>query len=230
MSMVHLSRGGLTPVSEHLRSEVGIVCDLAQALFGPGHSVPWAALCADYDRIRDAISRVVPGCENYNERVRRPDGFQLPHPPRDRREFPTHTGKANFVTGELRWVPVPPGRLILQTLRSHDQYNTTIYGLDDRYRGVKGGRQVVFVSADDVTELGLRDGQLVDIVSEWTGLDGALEERRVHDFRVVSYPTPQGNAAAYYPETNPLIPLDHVATTSNTPVSKAIVVRLEPSA
>ncbi|GAA4475676.1 FdhF/YdeP family oxidoreductase [Rhodococcus olei] len=228
MSMVHLSRGGLTPVSEHLRSEVGIVCDLAQELLGEDHRVPWAAMSADYDRIRDAISRVVPGCENYNERVRRPDGFQLPHPPRDRREFPTRTGKANFVTGDLRWVPTPPGRLILQTLRSHDQYNTTIYGLDDRYRGVKGGRRVVFVSAADLAEQGLVDGSRVDVVSEWTTADGTVEERRVHDFRVVEYPTPKGNAAAYYPETNPLIPLDHVAATSNTPVSKAVVVRLEP--
>lgn len=228
MSMVHLSRGSLTPVSEHLRSEVAIVCELAQALLGTGHTVPWAALSADYDRIRDAISRVVPGCTNYNERVRQPDGFQLPHPPRDRREFPTPTGKANFVTGELRWVPTPPDRLILQTLRSHDQYNTTIYGLDDRYRGVKGGRRVIFVSAADLVEQGLIDGARVDIVSEWTAADGTVEERRVHDFRVVEYPTPKGNAAAYYPETNPLVPLDHVATKSNTPVSKAVVVRLEP--
>ncbi|MFD4292567.1 FdhF/YdeP family oxidoreductase [Rhodococcus sp. NPDC058532] len=228
MSMVHLSRGSLTPVSEHLRSEVAIICDLARELLGAEHSVPWLALSADYDRIRDAISRVVPGCENYNERVRRPDGFQLPHPPRDRREFPTTTGKANFVTGELQWVPTPPGRLILQTLRSHDQYNTTIYGLDDRYRGVKGGRRVIFVSAADLVELGLIDGSRVDIVSEWTAADGTVEERRVSDFRVVEYSTPKGNAAAYYPETNPLIPLDHVAAKSNTPVSKAVVVRLEP--
>ncbi|CRK49285.1 putative enzyme [Rhodococcus sp. RD6.2] len=228
MSMVHLSRGSLTPASEHLRSEVAIVCDLAHELFGAGHTVPWATLAADYDRIRDAISRVVPGCENYNERVRQPDGFQLPHPPRDRREFPTRTGKANFVTGELRWVRTPPGRLILQTMRSHDQYNTTIYGLDDRYRGVKGGRRVIFVSAADLVEQGLSDGARVDVVSEWTAADGSVEERRVHDFRVVEYSTPKGNAAAYYPETNPLVPLDHVAAKSNTPVSKAVVVRLEP--
>ncbi|MFE3291035.1 FdhF/YdeP family oxidoreductase [Rhodococcus sp. NPDC059234] len=228
MSMVHLSRGNLTPVSEHLRSEVAIVCDLAQELLGRDHSVPWAAFTADYDRIRDSISRVVPGCENYNERVRQPDGFQLPHPPRDRREFPTHTGKANFAANPLQWVPTPPGRLILQTLRSHDQYNTTIYGLDDRYRGVKGGRRVIFVSAADLAEQGLTDGAAVDIVSEWTGADGSLEERRVTDFRVVEYDTPRGNAAAYYPETNPLVPLDHVAAKSNTPVSKAVVVRLEP--
>ncbi|PTR43501.1 molybdopterin-dependent oxidoreductase alpha subunit [Rhodococcus sp. OK611] len=229
MSMVHLSRGNLTPVSDQLRSEVAIVCELAEHLLGADHSVPWAHFKGDYDRIRDSISRVVPGCENYNERVRRPDGFQLPHPPRDRREFPTSTGKANFTASPLQWLPTPPGRLILQTLRSHDQYNTTIYGLDDRYRGVKGGRKVIFVSAADLAELGIADGAAVDIVSEWTGPDGVLQERRVRDFRAVRYSTPKGNAAAYYPETNPLIPLDHVAAKSNTPVSKAVLVRLEPA-
>ncbi|WP_420881569.1 FdhF/YdeP family oxidoreductase [Rhodococcus sp. (in: high G+C Gram-positive bacteria)] len=229
MSMVHLSRGRLKPVSEHLRSEVAIVCGLARELLGADHPVPWSTFEGDYDRIRDSISRVVPGCTDYNTRVRRPDGFQLPHPPRDSREFRTHTGRANFTVSPLEWTPTPPGRLILQTLRSHDQYNTTIYGLDDRYRGVKNGRKVVFVSPHDIAEMGLRDGQPVDLVSEWTTADGTVEERRVHDFRVVEYSTPRGNAAAYYPETNPLVPLDHVAAKSNTPASKAIVVRLEPT-
>jgi len=230
MSMVHLSRGRLRPVSEHLLSEVSIITRLARTLLGPGHPVPWEEFEADYDRIRDAISRVVPGCENYNERVRQPDGFALPHPPRDKREFPTHTGRANFSVNPLEWVPTPEGRLILQTLRSHDQYNTTIYGLDDRYRGVKNGRRVILVNPQDITALGFRDGDRVDIVSEWTTADGTVEERRVHDFRIVSYSTPVGNAAAYYPETNPLVPLDHVAAGSNTPVSKAVTVRLEPAA
>jgi anaerobic selenocysteine-containing dehydrogenase len=116
--------------------------------------------------------------------------------------------------------------LVLQTLRSHDQYNTTIYGLDDRYRGVKGGRRVVFVNPSDIAALGLTDGDRVDLVSEFAGKDG-MQERRATDFLVVAYPTPPGNAAAYYPETNPLVPLDHVAAKSNTPVSKAVVVRLE---
>ncbi len=114
-------------------------------------------------------------------------------------------------------------------MRSHDQYNTTIYGLDDRYRGIKGGRKVILVNAEDITALGFRDGDLVDIVSEWTTPDGTLEERRVTEFRIVSYDTPRGNAAAYYPETNPLVPLEHVAAKSNTPVSKAVTVRLEAS-
>ncbi|UZG54741.1 FdhF/YdeP family oxidoreductase [Rhodococcus opacus] len=227
MSMVHLSRGSLTPAGDHLRSEVAIVCGLAQALFGPDHSVPWAEFTADYDRIRDSIARVIPGFEDFNTKVRGPDGFGLPHPPRDERRFVTDTGKANFVVNELHWLPVPQGKLILQTMRSHDQYNTTIYGLDDRYRGVKGGRRVLFISTQDLESLGYAAGDRVDLISEWTTPDGTVQERRADDFRLVPYPTPVGNVAAYYPETNPLIPLDHVARTSNTPVSKAITIRLE---
>ena len=228
MSMVHLSRGNLTPPSDHLRSEVAIVCQLARAVLGPEHPVPWESFIDDYDRIRDAIADVVPGCTDYNAKVRQPDGFQLPHPPRDAREFPTTTGKANFTVEPLEWVPVPEGKLILQTLRSHDQYNTTIYGLDDRYRGVKGGRRVVFMNPADIETLGLVDGARVDLVSEYEAADGAVEERRAKDFLVVPYSTPVGNAAAYYPETNPLVPLDHTAKKSNTPVSKAVVIRVEP--
>ena len=224
MSMVHLSTGRLTPVSPELRSEVAIVCELAQELLGPEHPVPWAKFREDYDAIRDSISRVVPGCADYNAKVRGRNGFQLPHPPRDAREFRTATGKANFAVNELQWLPVPEGRLILQTLRSHDQYNTTIYGLDDRYRGIHNGRRVVLVNAEDITEFGFAEGDLVDLISEWT--DGV--ERRVTGFRLVAYSTPRGNAAAYYPETNPLVPLNHVAERSNTPVSKAVTIRLEP--
>ena len=227
MSMVHLSRGSLHPPSEDVRSEVSIICGLAGALFGRTHQVPWETFNSDYDTIRDAIAAVVPGCADYNRKVRAPDGFQLPHPPRDSREFPTTTGKANFAVNPLEWVPVPEGRLILQTLRSHDQYNTTIYGLDDRYRGVKGGRRVVFVNPADIEAFGLSDGDRVDLVSEFADADGHLRERRAEGFVVVPYSTPVGNAAAYYPETNPLVPLDHTADKSNTPVSKAIVVRLE---
>ncbi|WP_421840973.1 FdhF/YdeP family oxidoreductase [Mycobacterium sp.] len=228
MSMVHLSRGSLHPPSDQLRSEVEIVCQLARQLFGPGHPVPWERFAGDYDTIRDAIAAVVPGCEDYNRKVRAPDGFQLPNPPRDAREFRTSTGKANFAVYPLQWVSVPPGRLVLQTLRSHDQYNTTIYGLDDRYRGVKGGRRVVFINPADIAALGLNAGDRVDLVSEWTDADNRVQERRASDFLVVAYSTPVGNAAAYYPETNPLVPLDHTAAASNTPVSKAIIIRVEP--
>ena len=226
MSMVHVSRGGLEPPGPEVRSEVAIICGLARAVLGPDHRVPWERFARDYDSIRDEIAAVIPGCSDYNRRVREPDGFLLPHPPRDSREFRTVTGKANFAVAPLSWVPVPPGRLVLQTLRSHDQYNTTIYGLDDRYRGVSGGRRVILVNPTDIESLGLAAGDRVDLVSEFTGADGVRQERRVADFLVVAYPTPVGNAAAYYPETNPLVPLDHVAAKSNTPASKSIVIRL----
>ena len=227
MSMVHLSRGSLHPPSDEVRSEVAIICRLARTLLGADHPVPWEKYNDDYDQIRDAIAAVVPGCADYNRKVRRPDGFQLPHAPRDSREFPTSTGKANFALNPLEWVPVPPGKLVLQTIRSHDQYNTTIYGLDDRYRGVKGGRRVVFVNPADIEAFGLSEGERVDLVSEFTNGDGQLQERTAKDFMVVAYSTPVGNAAAYYPETNALVPLDHTAARSNTPVSKAIVIRLD---
>ncbi|WP_020107241.1 FdhF/YdeP family oxidoreductase [Nocardia sp. 348MFTsu5.1] len=226
MSVVHLSRGSLPPSSAQLRSEVSIICDLAQATLGADHPVPWGPMSDDYDTIRDHISRVVPGFAGFNDKVRHPDGFVLPHPPRDTRSFPTRTGKANLATNPLQWLRVPEGRLILQTMRSHDQYNTTIYGHDDRYRGIKGDRRVVLMNPADITDLGFTEGQSVDLVSEFAGT-GGIEERRVEGFRIVGYPTPRGNAAAYYPETNPLVPLEHVAAKSNTPVSKAITIRLE---
>jgi molybdopterin-dependent oxidoreductase alpha subunit len=223
MSVVHRSRGTLAPAGPKLRSEVSIVCGLARALFGPDHPVPWSSFEKDYDTIRDYIARVVPDCDDYNAKVRQPDGFVLPHPPRDRREFPTATGRANFTVNEIEVLRVPPGRLILQTLRSHDQYNTTIYGLSDRYRGIENGRRVVLVNAEDLAERGLRDGQLVDVISEFEGT-----ERRAERFRTVAYPTPRGCAAAYFPEANALVPVQAVAEISNTPASKSIIVRLEP--
>jgi len=224
MGMVHASHGGLAPASPHLLSEPAIITRLARAVLGDRHGITWAAFEDDYDRVRDRIARVIPGFTDFNTRVRRPGGFTLPHGPRDSRTFPTATGKANFTAAPLEYPKVPQGRLLLQTLRSHDQYNTTIYGLDDRYRGIKGGRRVVLVHPDDAAAAGLADGDYADLVSEWT--DGS--ERRADGFRVVHYPTPRGCAAAYYPETNVLVPLDHTADTSNTPASKSIVIRLEP--
>ncbi|MBO0744309.1 MAG: FdhF/YdeP family oxidoreductase [Candidatus Dormibacteraeota bacterium] len=231
MSMVHLSQGHLEPAASALRSEVAIVCGLAERTLGPAVAIDWAGLSADYDRIREHISHVVPGFERFNERVRVPGGFQLPHPPRDGRVFKTSTGRAHLTVNEVSVLRVPPGRLLLQTIRSHDQYNTTIYGLDDRYRGIMAARRVVLVNPDDIAELGLHDGQRVDLVSEWAvGGGGSVEERRARDFRIVAYPTARGCAAAYFPETNVLVPLDSTAQTSNTPTSKSIVVRLEATA
>jgi molybdopterin-dependent oxidoreductase alpha subunit len=223
MGMVHSSRGGLRPPARGLLSEVAIVCRLARATLGPQDDTPWEDFAEHYDSIRDRIARVVPGFEDFNDRVRRPGGFALPHGPRDSRSFPTATGKANFSVNPLTAPEVPRGRLLLQTLRSHDQYNTTVYGLDDRYRGITGGRRVVLVNPADADALGLVEGGYVDLVSEWR--DGV--ERRAPHFMVVHYPVALGGAAAYYPETNVLVPLDSTADISNTPTSKAVVVRFE---
>ncbi|MEU8688907.1 FdhF/YdeP family oxidoreductase [Streptomyces sp. NPDC048665] len=223
MGMVHASRGRLAPASPLLRSEPAIICGLARRVLG-GHSVvPWEDFAKDYATIRDRIARVVPGFQDFNTRVARPGGFTLPHAPRDERRFPTATGRANFTAAPVEYPELPEGRLLLQTLRSHDQYNTTIYGLDDRYRGIRGGRRVVLVHPEDARALGFAEGAYVDLVGEWR--DGV--ERRAPGFRVVHYPTTRGCAAAYYPETNVLVPLDATADTSNTPASKSVVVRLE---
>jgi formate dehydrogenase major subunit len=223
-------------VAPGLLSEVAVVCRMAQAtLGGTGASagaerleapdIPWSEFERDYDLIRDRISRVVPGFERYNDDVRRKNGFELPISPRVRR-FDTPTGRAQITVNELEHLERPAGRLILQTLRSHDQFNTTIYSLNDRYRGIKKGRDVVFVHPDDLAELGLADGQRVDVVSEWPG----QADRVLPAQRLVAYPTARGCAAAYYPEANVLVPLESAADGSNTPVSKAVIVRLEPVA
>jgi molybdopterin-dependent oxidoreductase alpha subunit len=221
---VHASHGPLKPASPHLKSEVDIVCSLAEATIGDRHGIPWSSFRSDYSEIRHRIARVVPGCAAYDEKVSQPGGFVMPHPPRDTRTFPTKKDRAIFTATPTTVLHVPEGRLLLQTMRSHDQFNTTIYGLDDRYRGIKNGRRVVFVNPDDIVSLGLEDGQLVDIVSEWE--DGS--ERQAPRFRVVSYDTPRGCTGAYYPETNPLVPLDSKAEGSNQPAYKSVVVRLEP--
>jgi molybdopterin-dependent oxidoreductase alpha subunit len=226
MGMVHASRGRLEPASSHLLSEPAIVCRLARRVLGEDSTVPWEEFEKDYGTIRDRIARVIPGFEDFNARAAHPGGFALPHAPRDERRFPTATGKANFTAAPVEHPELPEGRLLLQTLRSHDQYNTTIYGLDDRYRGIRNGRRVVLVNPEDARALGVADGSYVDLVSEWK--DGV--ERRAPGFRVVHYPTARGCAAAYYPETNVLVPLDATADTSNTPASKSVVVRLEQSA
>ena len=230
---VHASHGPLEPASRMLRSEVSIVCGLAAATLGSrvpgqeigeseGNGVDWDALASDYDRIRDHIGHVVPGCHDYNAKVRQDGGFVLPHGPRDSRTFPTLTKRLQLTANELSWPQCPPGRLLLQTVRSHDQFNTTIYGLDDRYRGVRGGRRVVFVNPDDLAERGIPDGATIDVTGEWS--DGAL--RQLRGFRAVSFPTARGCAAAYFPEANVLVPLDSTAKGSNTPTSKAVVVRI----
>ena len=222
MSEVHVSRGRLEPASPSLLSEVAIICRLARATLGPGGEIPWEDFEGDYSLIRDRIARVVPGFEDFNARVGVSGGFRLPNPV-NRGVYPTPSGKAVFARNDFDMLTAPPGHLVLQSLRSHDQWNTIPYAPDDRYRGIHGSRQVVMVNPDDLAELGLEDRELVDIVSVWT--DGS--ERRAPGFHVVAYPAARGSAAAYYPEANVLVPLDSVAAGSNTPPYKGIIVRLE---
>lgn len=226
MSSVHSSRGPLEPASTQLRSEVAIVAGLAEATLGHRHGIDWAGMRADYGRIREHISRVVPGCADFSAKVDRPGGFVLPHPPRDSRTFTTKSGLGEFVASPIEALQVPEGHLLLQTLRSHDQFNTTIYSHSDRYRGIKGGRHVVFIHADDIAALGFHDGDFVDLVTRWDDDD---VDRVAGNFRLVAYDTPRGSAAAYYPETNPLVPLDSTAIGSNTPTSKSVIVHLVPA-
>ncbi|MGW4973795.1 FdhF/YdeP family oxidoreductase [Streptomyces albidoflavus] len=225
MSEVHASRGRLAPASPHLLSEVAIISRLARRTLGDEPAIPWEEFERDYGTIRDRISRVVPGFEEFNARVDRPGGFTLPNPV-NQGVYPTPSGKAVFTRNEFTMLRAPEGHLILQTLRSHDQWNTVPYAMNDRYRGIHNARRVVLVNPADLAALGLADRDLVDLIGVWE--DG--RERRAPAFRVVSYPTSPGSAAAYYPETNVLVPLDSVADISNCPTSKGVVVRLEPTA
>jgi molybdopterin-dependent oxidoreductase alpha subunit len=220
MSIVHTSQGNLPPASPELRSEPAIVAALGQALIGD--RVPWAELAADYDKIRDKISQVVLGFDNFNERVRQPGGFQLPNTARTG-TFANVGGRARLTVSPLPDLALPPGRLRMMTIRSHDQYNTTIYGLDDRYRGIRGERRVIFMNPADMVELGVVERQIVDLISEWHDGDRVAEA-----FIVVPFDLPRRNCATYFPEANPLVPLDSTADRSNTPTSKSVVIRLRP--
>lgn len=230
MSMVHGSGGINKPASPALLSEIAIVAGMAAATVG-SERIDWAGMAADYDRIRDALSRVIPGFEDCNARVRQPRGFKLRNPAAER-EFLTRSGKAEFSVGAL---PVEiehqlarkrPGVFVLQTFRSHDQYNTTIYGLDDRYRGVYGERRVVFMHADDIVAAGLGANARVDVASE--AADGVA--RVAQGFRIVPYDIPRGCIAGYYPELNAVVPLSEAGELSDTPLSKSVLVSLHPRA
>jgi molybdopterin-dependent oxidoreductase alpha subunit len=225
MSAVHATRGRLPPASPHLLSEVAIISRLAHATMAGRTDAPpidWASYEHDYDLIRDHIAAVVPGFERFNERIREPKGFTLPNPVNSG-DYRTATSRAVFTGNHLEWLTTPPGHLILQSLRSHDQWNTIPYAMDDRYRGIHHARRIVMVNPADISDLGFEDGDTVDIVSTWT--DGV--ERRAEGFTLVAYPAARGSAAAYYPETNVLVPLDSVADISNTPTSKGVLVRFE---
>ncbi|MBN1208515.1 MAG: FdhF/YdeP family oxidoreductase [Myxococcaceae bacterium] len=224
MGVVHTSRGAVAPASEHLRGEPEIVAGLARAVLGARSTVDWQGLVEDYDRIRDVISRVVPGFEGFNRRVREPGGFYLPNGPREGR-FTTADAKAHFTVHPLPRIELGPGQLLMMTIRSHDQYNTTLYGLDDRYRGIRNGRRVVMMNPEDLRELGLSEGQVVDLTSHFQG-----ETRVARRFVVVPYRIPRRCAATYFPETNVLVPIDSFAEKSRTPASKSVVISVAPSA
>lgn len=220
MLNVQMSKGMFEPASEHLRSEPWIVAQLAKATLGSRSKVDWDGMVADYDNIRDSIERVIVGCEDYNRRVREPGGFYLPNPPREG-EFDTATEKARFRSSRLETTVLEPGRLLLTTIRSHNQFNTTIYDLDDRYRGIDGERRVILMNDGDISDRGLKQGQVVDLTSYFE--DG---ERHADHFIVVPYPIPRDCAAAYFPEANPLVPLKSFADRSGTPTSKSIVISI----
>jgi anaerobic selenocysteine-containing dehydrogenase len=223
MGIVHASQGHLPPASDTLLSEPRIVARLAAATLGDRPPrIDWSELADDYDRVRELIARVVPDCEDYTDRVRRPGGFRLRNAASER-AFETPGGRAQFIASALPTHDLAPGQLLMMTVRSHDQYNTTVYGLDDRYRGVRGGRRVVFMNADDASERGLAGGDLVDITSH------AADGRRVaQSFVVVLYAIPRGCCATYFPEANVLVPLGSVARKSNTPASKSVIVTIAP--
>lgn len=224
MSQVRSSRGVLPPASDRLLSEPTIVARMARATLGERSTVDWEGLVADYDRIRDHIERVIPGFEDFNRRVREGD-FVLPNLARDRREFTTTTGKANFTVHSVHPVPLEAGQLLMMSMRSHDQFNTTVYGLDDRYRGIYNERRVILMNPDDIRERGLQPGQVVDLTSHFGG-----ETRTARQFIVVEFPMPPRCTATYFPETNVLVPIGSVAARSNTPTSKFVILSVAPSA
>jgi molybdopterin-dependent oxidoreductase alpha subunit len=222
MSMVHASAGMNPPASPHLLSEPAIVARMAHATLGQRSQVPWLQWAGDYAAVRDAIERVFDDFAGFNEKIAQPGGFHLRNAARER-EWRTASGKATLYAHALPDLDTPERTFTLMTMRSHDQYNTTVYGLDDRYRGVFGQRRVVFIHTDDLAALGLQAGDWVDIETAWG--EDALE-RRAAGFKLVAYRIPRGNLAAYYPETNALVPLDSGDAAVGTPASKSIPVRL----
>lgn len=222
MGLVHSSRGVLEPASKHLLSEPAIVAGVAKAVLGSNSHINWEAMQDNYDVVRDHISHVIPGFEDYNVRVRRPSGFYLPNCAREGK-FNTPDGKAHFTLNPIPEHHLEEDQYVLMTIRSHDQYNTTIYGLDDRYRGIYNERRVILMNPKDMRDRRLHPKQKVNVTSHHNGV-----ERHSEDWYLVPYPIPRRSLAAYFPEANVLVPLDHYAKKSKTPVSKYIVVTLQP--
>lgn len=221
MGVVGSSQGILESCSKHLKSETAIICELAYRVLGNKTSVNWLELRDNYDKIRDLIAQVIDGFENFNEKIRQSAGFYLPNNARDQK-FNTHSGKAHFTINPTSALRTQPGEYVMMTIRSHDQFNTTIYGLNDRYRGIHNERRVIFMNLADIQTAGLKERDVVDLFSHYKGV-----ERTARQFIVVPYDIPRGNVATYFPETNSLVPIDEYADKSYTPISKSVVIRLK---
>ena len=220
MGVVHTSKGHLKPISAELKSEPVIIAGMAKSIL-EDNGIPWNEMIEDYSRVRDLIERCIPGFENYNTRVTQPDGFYLPNANREGR-FSTDTGKAKFTRHELPKHELKDDEFMMMTIRSHDQYNTTIYGLNDRYRGIHNERRVVFVNKNDMKDAGLSKGQIVYLESNYKG-----QKRTATNFKVVPYQIPSRCVATYFPEANVLVPIDLFADKSNTPVSKSVIIKIK---
>ena len=220
MGIVHRSQGHLSPASKHCRSEPSIVAGMAHAVLRAKTSTDWSSLSHDYNVIRDLIEECIPGFENFNERVQNPNGFSLPNGPREG-NFSTPNGKAGFTVHPIPNHDLQADQFLMMTIRSHDQYNTTIYGLDDRYRGILRVRRVILMNVDDMAEQKLQDEDMVNIHNTFGG-----RERVAQSFKVVPYDIPRGCVATYFPEANVLVPIGQFAKKSLTPASKSVVVSL----
>ena len=220
MGVVQMSKGSLTPISNNLLSEPVIVCRMAKATIGERTKVNWNLYEENYDFIRNDIELTIPGFDAYNQRVRHLGGFYLPNGARER-QFHTNTGKANFNVSDVTFHKLAPDELMMQTIRSHDQFNTTIYGLDDRYRGIKNERRVILMNGKDIDRLGFKAGDIVDLLNYYDNI-----ERVAHKFIIIEFSIPGQCAATYFPETNVLVPISSTADKSNTPTSKSVIIKI----
>jgi anaerobic selenocysteine-containing dehydrogenase len=223
MGVVQMSKGNLKPVSDELISEPILVARLGMKLFGENSPVNWKKYTANYDHIREDISKTISGFENYSERVRKPGGFYLPNSSREQ-NFPVDSGRAAFNIARSKTPELKNDEFLMMTIRSHDQFNTTIYGLDDRYRGIINERRVIFMNRNDIQKSGLKENDVVDLFNHDDN-----RTRVAHRFIVVPFSIPERCVATYFPETNVLVPINSTAEKSNTPTSKSVVIRIRPS-
>jgi len=224
MGVIQMSKGNLTPVSEQLLSEPALVAKLAVEYFGNQTQVPWKKYLEHNDHIRDDIAKTISGFDNYNTRVRKLGGFYLPNSAREQK-FTVPSGKAEFNIGNVKEFNLQPNEYVMMTIRSHDQFNTTIYGLNDRYRGVINERRVIFMNEKDIAAGGFTKGEVVDLYN----FDNNIE-RVAHRFIIIPFSIPEKCTATYFPETNVLVPIDSTAEKSNTPTSKSVIIEVRRSA